>query len=74
MKPRLQVEVIPVPTADYERLVDEALDALADALAEQFIAKARAQVAAELGVDPDDIDRERGRDAAEALAVLRGGR
>lgn len=74
MKPRLRIEVTTVPTADYERLLDEALDALADALAERFIARARAQVAAELGVDEDQIDRERGREAADALAAVGGAR
>lgn len=74
MKSRLTIEVTTVPTADYDRLLDEALDALADALAERFIANARAQVAARLGVSPDSIDRERGRDAADAMAVFGGGR
>ena len=34
MKPRLRIRVSSIPTSDYEQLRGEALDALADALAE----------------------------------------
>ena len=41
------------------------LDALAEALADLFIARARAEVARELGVAEEDIDREHGRADAD---------
>lgn len=59
--PRLRVVVTPIPTEDAQRAWDEALDAFAEAMADRLIAQARAEVAAELGVDPDAIDRERDR-------------
>lgn len=59
--PRLRVLVKPIPTEDALRAEDEALDAFAEAMADRLIANARAEVAAELGLDPDAIDRERDR-------------
>lgn len=49
--PPLNVILTGVPTRDYEQLEAEAIDALAEALADLFIAKARAEVAAELGIE-----------------------
>ena len=57
----LRVIVRPIETADADRLWKEALDALAEGIADQLIAEARAEVAAELGVPESDIDREAGR-------------
>ena len=74
MKPRLRITVTSIPTADYERLRSEAMDALADALAELFITQAREEVAAELGVAPEQIDREQRREVVEALERTGGGR
>ena len=59
--PRLRVVVKPIPTEDAQRAWEEALDAFAEAMADRLIANARAEVAAELGVDADAIDRERDR-------------
>lgn len=59
--PKLRVRVEPIESADAERLWAEAIDAFAEALADLFIADARAAVAAELGVEETRIDRERGR-------------
>jgi hypothetical protein len=73
--PALRVIVSPIETEDAERLWAEAIDAFAEALADRFIAKARAEVAAELGVDEARIDRERGRvveDADEHRATSLG--
>ncbi len=61
MKPRLRFEVVALPTADAEQQFDACLDMLADALADRLIARARASIAAELGVDEDRIDRETAR-------------
>ena len=57
----LKVRVLPIPTEDALRAWDEALDAFAEAMADRLIANARAEVAAELGLDPDAIDLERDR-------------
>ena len=59
-RPALTIRAIPVPREGAERAFDAALDLLAEALAEQIIADARAEVAGRLGVSPDAIDRERG--------------
>lgn len=66
MKPRLRIEVVPVSTEDAQRALEGFLNVLADALAERLIAKARAEIAAELGVDEAGIDRESSRAAREA--------
>lgn len=63
--PALRVIVAPIETDDATRLWNEAIDTFAEALADRLIAKARAQVAAELGIDEERIDRERGRVVAE---------
>lgn len=49
--PPLNVILTGVPTRDYEQLEAEAIDALAEGLADLFIAEARAEVAAELGIE-----------------------
>lgn len=64
--PALRVIVGPIETEDATRLWDEAIDAFAEALADRFIARARAQVAAELGVEEGRIDRERDRVVVDA--------
>lgn len=69
----LKVRLQPIPTEDALRAEDEALDAFAEAMADRLIAIARAEVAAELGLDPDAIDRERDRVspfAAESSSLL----
>ena len=72
MNPQLKLEVIYVPHSDAEREVAEALDALADALADQFIARARTEVARERGVAEEAIGREHGHvaDAARSLSPI----
>ena len=60
MKPRLHIEVVPLPRPDADRELDAALDLLASALADLSIAQARAEVAVELGVAPETLDREIG--------------
>lgn len=64
--PALRVIVRPIETEDAARLWNEAIDTLAEALADRLIAKARAEVAAELGLDEERIDRERGRVVVDA--------
>ena len=61
----LRVILTPVPTEQAQRAYDEALDFFAEALADHIIQRARIAVAAELGVDEADIDRERDRKRAE---------
>ena len=68
MKPRLRIEVVPFPTPTAMADLDAALDVLADALADRFIRMAREQVAAELGVDAESINREGRREIIEARA------
>lgn len=65
MKPRLTFRAIPVPREDAERRLRHACSLLAEGLADLFIAEARAEIAAELGEDPEGIDREGGRLAEE---------
>lgn len=60
MKPRLHIEVVPLRRHDADRELDASLDLLASALADLCIAQARAEVAAELGVAPETLDREIG--------------
>ena len=67
-----------VPWEDNPRLndsaaaeaADRALDLLASALADLLITEARAEVAAELGLDEAAIDRERGRAARPPRSSL----
>jgi hypothetical protein len=59
-RPALTIRAIPVPREGAERSFHAAIDILAEALAQQIIADARAEVAARLGVAPDAIDREHG--------------
>ena len=61
----LRVILTPVPTEQAQRAYDEALDFFAEALADHIIQRARVAVAAELGVDEADIDRERDRKRAD---------
>ena len=70
MKSRLRIEVIPFPTPDALRDQDACLDVLADALADRLIARARAGVAREMGVDARKIDREAGRVSREEPDML----
>ena len=70
VKPKLRIKVVPVPTEDAHRAHAGFLNVLADALAERLVARARAAVAAELGVDEAGIDREASRDAREAGLTL----
>ncbi len=70
MKPRLRIEVVPLPTPNAQRELDACLDVLADALADRLIAQARADIAQELGVDEARIDREAGREAHGAREAL----
>ncbi len=56
MKPRLRLHVERRPCEDYPALEAEASDLLASALAEQFVSRSRASVAAELGLDTFELD------------------
>ena len=57
-QPNLKIEVVYVPDPDYDEHLNGALSVLADALAERLIAKARQQVADELGLHPEQLMRE----------------
>lgn len=63
--PNLTIVAVPHPVEDYYEQLDAALDILADALAEKFIEQARREVAAELGIDPDQLPRRGIGTAAE---------
>ena len=56
MKPRLRLRVERRPCEDTPALEAEAADLLAAALAELFVSRARASVAAELGLDDVELD------------------
>jgi hypothetical protein len=66
------LQIVLEPAQDAEREVAMALDALADALADRLIARARSEVAIERGVAEEDIDRENERvlEAARAITPL----
>ena len=68
VKPEWKVQLVPIPRAEATRAFDQILDLLADALAEQLIADARAEVAVKLGKDPRSIDREHSRETSRAVA------
>lgn len=59
MKTKLRVQIVPLPTPSAAAELDAALDLLADAIAERCIVRARAEVAAELGVPVESLGRER---------------
>ncbi len=63
------LQIVTEPAADAEREVAMALDALADALADRLIARARHEVAVERGVAEEEIDREHERVLEAARAV-----
>lgn len=76
MKPKLRVEVTARPHKDAEREYSAALDLIADLIAERCIARARRELAAEMGVDERSIDHERGRSAGDVdvdLPLATGG-
>lgn len=50
--------------------LDAAMDVLADAYADLLIHRARADVAAELGIDERALDREHGRTAETARLAI----
>jgi len=74
VKPRLTFRAIPVPREDAERRLRHACSLLAEGLADLFIAEARAEVADELGLEPERVDREAGRltDEVERIAAAPG--
>jgi len=59
VKVTLRPVIVLEPDPDAHRAWDRALDLLADAIAEQLIAEARAEVARELGLDQSALERER---------------
>jgi len=70
VKPRLRPQLIARPHPDADREYDAALDLIADLIAERCVARARRELAAEMGVDEAQIDHERGRDLVEADGEL----
>ena len=74
MKPRLTYRAIPVPRADAEARLQRAISLLAEGFAEVCIRKAREEVADELGLSEEQIDREQDRVSDEVEHLARGGR
>ena len=72
VRPYLKLDVIRQPHPDAKREAHQALDDLAEGLADLLLARARQEVARECGVAEDVIDREHGRvaEAARALSPL----
>lgn len=62
MRKRLRLAFVPVPCADFELRVQATISLMADVFADRFIAEARAEVAARLGVPEEQVDRERHKD------------
>jgi hypothetical protein len=58
MKGHLPIEIATTASVDVEQSFAEMLDALAAALADQFISQARLEVAAKLGVGENILHRE----------------
>ena len=72
MKGRLPIEITSTPSEEVERNFSNMLDALAEALADQFIAQARTEVAAKLGVAEDKLHRQPDRiNLNETMMALR---
>ncbi len=74
-RPELDVEIDSRPDPRAEDELDDVLEVLADAFADLLIDRARAEVAAELGIAVDQLPTPRGRAAApirlvEALPAL----
>lgn len=67
MAEQLQIEVVRVPRPEAEREIARGLDLLAEGLADLYIARARSEVARELGVAEEAIDREHGRELEDAV-------
>lgn len=55
MKGCLPIEISTIPSEELGQNFSKMLDALADALADQFIAKAKREVAERLGVDEESL-------------------
>jgi hypothetical protein len=70
VKPQLELEVIYEPHPDAERAIAEVLEIVAEEFVKQLVAQARAEVASELGVSEESIDREHGG-VADELRTLR---
>jgi len=68
VKPKLQPEVIACPHPDADREFSAALDLIADLIADRCIARARREIAAEIGVNEEQIDWERGRDIGDVAS------
>ena len=72
MKGRLPIEITTTPSEEVERNFSKMLDTLAEALADQFIAQARTEVAAKLGVAEDKLHRQPDRiNLNETMMALR---
>jgi hypothetical protein len=61
MKGQLPIEIISAQHVEAEKDLPDMLDALADALADQFIAKARQEVAKKLGIKEEKLHQEPAR-------------
>ena len=71
MKGRLPIEITSTPSEEVERNFSNMLDALAEALADQFIAQARTEVAAKLGMAEDKLHRQPDRVNLEDAMAMR---
>jgi hypothetical protein len=58
MKGHLPIEIATTANVEVEQSFTEMFDALAEALADQFISQARSEVAAKLGVDENILHRK----------------
>ena len=65
----LAIQLVRRPDPDAERNAAEALDALAEGIADLFIARARKEIADQRGVSEEVIDREHERVAADARGL-----
>lgn len=54
----LRVRLVPIARREAEQNLNEALDLLADGLADQVLDQARIDTAERLGIDPESLKRE----------------
>ncbi|MBF0400818.1 MAG: hypothetical protein HQL90_08630 [Magnetococcales bacterium] len=71
MKGQLPIEIATKPSTEVEENFSAMLNLLADALADQFIAQARTEVASRLGIDASLLEREHNRIAIKNVGDIR---
>ncbi|MEO5334308.1 MAG: hypothetical protein H7839_20020 [Magnetococcus sp. YQC-5] len=71
MKGQLPIEIATKPSTEVEVNFSAMLNVMADALADQFIAQAKAEVAARLGIDEGLLERGQNRIAIKNVGDIK---